>query len=519
MEFISIFNDVLGPVMRGPSSSHTAGSYHIGCMARSLLGEMPKSVTFSFDPAGSYANVYRQQRADLAFAAGIMNWDLTDRRFPWALEYAAQQDLEINFKLRRLKEHDHPNTVKIDMQYQRGANLTTVARSIGGGMVEFIRFKQWSVSLQGKAYEILLEIQNAYKSDIEKKIKQINLDTIYISSTSQRDKTLFYWQQNQPLNPEIRKMLEANPGASGLWISKPVFHIKQGKHLFSSAQEMVALAEEGKYSLGQISRKYEAQLLGISEKDALSKMIRRYEIMKEAINRGLQEKNIRMQLLHPSAHKIMQKESNGQLAIGGLHTRAAARAMAVMHVSNSMGIVCAAPTGGSAGVIPAAVESLVEEKNLNTGQAAMALFAAAGIGLIIARRATFAAEVAGCQVEIGSAGAMAAAAIVEAAKGKPSQAADAAAIFLQNTMGSVCDPVQGRCEIPCHTRNAVAAASAFVCADLILGGYENPIPLDETIDASLSVGKMLPGELRCTAKGGLAICPSALKIPALNSEK
>jgi L-serine dehydratase len=240
----------------------------------------------------------------------------------------------------------------------------------------------------------------------------------------------------------------------------------------------------------------------------MAEMIKRYKIMKSSIDKGFQNKNIKMQLLRPSARSLMQKECKGQLAIGGLHTRAAARALAVMHVSNSMGVVCAAPTGGSAGVIPAVIESLIEEKSLSSVQAAMALFAAGAIGLIIAKRATFAAEVAGCQVEIGAAAAMAAAATIEAAGGKPSQATNAAAISLQNTMGSICDPVQGMCEIPCHTRNAVAASNAFVCADLILGGYENPIPLDETIDAALSVGKMLPSELRCTAKGGLAMCPS-----------
>ena len=110
---------------------------------------------------------------------------------------------------------------------------------------------------------------------------------------------------------------------------------------------------------------------------------------------------------------------------------------------------------------------------------------------------------------------MAAAATVEAAGGTPAQAFDAAAISFQNTMGSVCDLVQGMVEIPCHTRNAVAAASAFVCADLVMGGYENPIPLDETVDAVYQVGRMLPVELRCTALAGLATCPSALAMKRL----
>jgi L-serine dehydratase len=128
---------------------------------------------------------------------------------------------------------------------------------------------------------------------------------------------------------------------------------------------------------------------------------------------------------------------------------------------------------------------------------------------VVGTRATFAAEVAGCQVEIGAAGAMAAAAVVEAAGGRASLAADAAAISFQNTMGLPCDLVQGAVEIPCHTRNGVAAASAFVCADLIMGGYVNPISLDETIDAAYAVGRMLPREIKCTALGGLAQTPSA----------
>jgi len=156
--------------------------------------------------------------------------------------------------------------------------------------------------------------------------------------------------------------------------------------------------------------------------------------------------------------------------------------------------------------------SLVEDKELSIQEAALALCAASAIGIILANRATFAAEVAGCQVEIAAAGAMAAAAVVDASGGTAAEAADAAAISFQNTMGLVCDPVQGMVEIPCHTRNAVAASSAFLCADLILGGYTNPIPLDETIDAVYAVGQMLPAELKCTALGGLSLTPSALNL-------
>jgi L-serine dehydratase len=289
----------------------------------------------------------------------------------------------------------------------------------------------------------------------------------------------------------------------------------------------IALAE--KMSVGRVALGHEASLLGMDQGAIAAEMSRRLQVMRAAVAAGLQEPTGPMQLLSPSAGAVYRAEAAGRVAIGGMHTRAAARAMAAMHVNSSMGVVCAAPTGGSAGVLPAVIVTLTDDAGsrgqrlgevgdtstshaVETRWPLLALFAAGAIGVIVASRATFAAEVAGCQVEIGAAGAMAAAAVVEAAGGTAQQAVDAAAISFQNTMGSVCDLVQGVVEIPCHTRNAVAASNAFVCADLVMGGYRNPVPLDETIDAVLSVGKMLPAELRCTARGGLATTPSALAL-------
>jgi L-serine dehydratase len=297
----------------------------------------------------------------------------------------------------------------------------------------------------------------------------------------------------------------------------PIFRVRKGEALFSSGAEMVRLAGRRRWSLGRAALAYEARLLGIAEKDVVSEVLDRYGIMRDSVRQGLAGRGVRMKLLKPSAGRIFRSEAGGGLPGGGLHARVAARAMAALHVSNSGGVVCAAPTGGSAGVLPGVMVTLAEERGLEGDRLALALLAAAAVGLVVARRATFAAEVAGCQVEIGAAGAMAAAAVVEASGGSAGRAADAAAVALQNTMGSVCDLVQGMCEIPCHTRNAVAASNAFVCADLVIGGYGNPVPLDETVDAAFASGKMLPAELRCTALGGLAVAPSALALKPRSS--
>src|SRR4030043_499791 len=97
MKPVSVLNDVLGPVMRGPSSSHTAAPFFIGTIARALLGEEPASVTFAFDPKGSFAQVYHQQGSDLGFAAGLLGLPITDDRFPRALDLAAAKGLETKF--------------------------------------------------------------------------------------------------------------------------------------------------------------------------------------------------------------------------------------------------------------------------------------------------------------------------------------------------------------------------------------------------------------------------------------
>jgi L-serine dehydratase len=509
MAFISIFNDVLGPVMRGPSSSHTAGSYRIGRIARSLLGEEPVSAVFSFDPEGSYAKTYKQQGADLGFAAGLMGWPITDERFPQALKSAAQAGISIVFQTLPIPDADHPNTVLIELTGRREKRLRALAQSVGGGLVVFRQVENWEVELNGKTHDLLVECEEAASPQVEALVKSGEAFEGVNVNVAHGGKALVHCRGPVAMSEEILRQIRSLSGIHRIWSVPPVFYVQRGEPLFGSAVEMAARAKSRGTSLGRVALEYESRLLGFSEKEAKEEMLRRWDIMTAAIERGLGERDLRMSLLRPSAGRIFEADGKGNLALGGPGTRAAARAMAVLHVSNSGGVVCAAPTGASSGVIPGVIATLVETKKLSSEQVALALFAASAVGLVIAGRATFAAEVAGCQVEIGAAGAMAAAAAVEAMGGSAELALDAAAVSLQNSMGWVCDLVQGLCEIPCHTRNAVAATGALVCADLVLGGYVNPVPLDDTVDAVFAVGKMLPRELRCTSLGGLAVTPSA----------
>lgn len=497
MKNTSIFNEVLGPVMRGPSSSHTAASYHLARLVRSLLGDEPVEARFIFDPDGSYGNVYKVQGSDLAFAAGLLDWSITDGRFNEALD----QGLNIDFSLETLPEADHPNTVKIQVKGKGGESIEAVARSIGGGSIEITSLEGWPVLLTGKSHTIVVEVERSKAGEAFVLLHAREEEVIDVVRCDEGEKALICMERRAPLPSDVIGKIEA----LRIWIGEPVFFVKQGAPLFSSAEGMVGLD----LPLGEAALKYESQLLGLTETEILEEMVRRIEVMRASVTDGLVEAPPSMQLLRPTAGKIYAAEAQGKVAKGGMHTRAAARAMAAMTVNCGMGVVCAAPTAGSAGVLPAVAVTLEDEMGFPRDKVAHAMLAAGAVGVILSERATFAAEIAGCQVEIGAAGAMAAAAVVDAAGGTVKQAADAAAISFQNTMGSVCDLVQGIVEIPCHTRNAVAASSAFVCADLILGGYENAIGLDETIDAVFAVGKMLPQDLKVTARGGLALAPSA----------
>ena len=508
MDFVSIFNDVLGPVMRGPSSSHTAGGYRIGLIVRELLDEKPASARVTFDPEGSMAPTYQPLGVDLAFTAGLMGWSMLDKRYLAASERAEAEGVSVTYEIEPLEHTDHPNGMLIEAASVSGRRLRVLAESVGGGNVRIVRVDDWPVDFDGKTGLVLVETNAESGPDLAGLLseprRQVEGASVLLTAPTE---TL--------TDPDALSVLQALPGITNIWVISPVFFVRKGVALFESAEEMVTMAEKRGLSLGETALIYESELLGITEAEAVDEMLRRYEVMVDSIETGLDDSRSDMMLLQPTASRVFLAEREDAVAIGGIHTRAAARAMAVMHCCNSRGVVCAAPTGGSAGTLPGVVVSLVEDRELSRNQIALALFAASAIGLIVARRATFAAELAGCQVEIGVSGAMAAAAVVEAVGGSAGQAANAAAISLQNTMGSPCDPVAGACEVPCHTRNAVAASSAFICADLILGGYDNPIPLDETIDASYEVGKTLPSELRCTARGGCAVTASALALPRL----
>lgn len=192
--------------------------------------------------------------------------------------------------------------------------------------------------------------------------------------------------------------------------------------------------------------------------------------------------------------------------------RVQAYAMAVNEENARMGRIVAAPTAGSAGTLPGALIGVGDHLGLSDDQLLGPLALAAGIGLVISKSMFIAGSTGGCQAEIGSSAAMAAAAVTEALGGSASAAVHAAAMALMNTIGLVCDPVGGYVEVPCVSRNAFYSVHAVASAQLALAGVTSPIPPDEVIMAMASVGRLLPPELRETGEGGVAATPTGRRI-------
>ena len=273
---------------------------------------------------------------------------------------------------------------------------------------------------------------------------------------------------------------------------------------FKNIQELVNIANSSNKPLYQIMIEQEVEETGRSKEQIVSDMTLRYNVMKNAISKGIKGVVSHSKMTGNDAKKLYDYIQQGNYLTDKTFLKAVCYAVATNEVNASMGIICATPTAGSSGVLPGVLFALQEEKNLKDEDVVNAMFTAGAIGYVIANNAFISGAAGGCQAEVGSASAMAAAAIVELMKGTPDQAIQAAAIALKNQLGLTCDPVAGLVEVPCIKRNAAGASNALTAAEMALANIESKIPCDEVISAMYQIGLSLPEALRETALGGLA---------------
>jgi len=286
--------------------------------------------------------------------------------------------------------------------------------------------------------------------------------------------------------------------------------------MIKSGSDILNICKEENIKISEVAIRYEMKMNDVDREHILHKMHHVFLEMKKSIENGMKKTDsqyeIRGKMFNDYGIMIDEYTQKNKPFLGEISSRAVAYAVSVMEVNCSMGKVVASPTAGSCGVLPAAIMTCMETHNLSDDKAVEGLLTAGMVGAVIGRNASLSGARGGCQAEIGSAAAMAAAAIVEMAGGTPKMALDAASITIKNIMGLVCDPVAGLVEVPCVKRNGLGVLNALMCADMVLAGIVSIIPFDEVIAAMDKVGRQLPSSLRETSEGGIADTPTARKI-------
>lgn len=508
---VSIFNDVIGPVMRGPSSSHCAAALRIGRMARDLMDGEISDVLVEFDRNGSLPTTHATQGSDMGLFGGLMGWDAADERLPDSPQ--TLRDAGVRIRIETVDAGDsHPNTYRLTLRNAREQH-SLIAISTGGGMMEVIAVDGFKVSMSGDYFETLLWVAGRGRAVLEKLGAWMNADEILLHESG--DGQLVEVKAAAFVNDDIITDLRKTADIRAVKRLAPVLPVLSRKGMsvpFTTCEEMLRHDADRNMPLWKLAAEYEMARGNLTEAEVLAKMVDIVRILRRSIQQGVAGTHYEDRVLGHQSGKFHELMKAGRLLDGGALNRIILYVTSLMEVKSSMGVIVAAPTAGACAALPGAVVAMAEERGLSEEMMAKALLAGGLIGAFIATRWTFAAEVGGCQAEGGSAACMAAAALVDMAGGTLTQSVAASSMAFQSMLGLICDPIANRVEAPCLGKNVMAASNALACANMALADYDSVIPLDEVIETAQRVAEQMPRELRCTALGGLSITPTSRAI-------
>ena len=275
-----------------------------------------------------------------------------------------------------------------------------------------------------------------------------------------------------------------------------------------SMQEIFDKIQAGRKPFWQVVRDTDVEERQVTAEASFEKMHATWRAMVESVDTYRADRRSVSGLVGGDAQRMWDYAAQQETLCGPYLQEVLAAALCVAESNACMHRIVAAPTAGACGVLPAVLIPLAEVRDVAEETILQALYIAAGFGQVTALRASVAGAEGGCQAEIGTASAMAAAALTHILGGTAQQCADAYAIALGNLLGLVCDPVAGLVEVPCVKRYVIGAVNAVSAANMAVAGITSRIPVDEVIDAMGEVGDALPASLREPGLGGLAATPT-----------
>ena len=509
-----IFNDVIGPVMRGPSSSHTAASHRIGSLVRQLFPVEGSRIVVEFDRNGSLATTYEGQGSAMGLISGLAGISILDPEITGYRSLPERYNFRIEFRITDYQA-SHPNTYKILAETSDNQTYNIIAISTGGGMIEIINFNGFRLSMRGDCFETLACFSSVSGESISRILESIYRENkgLSVSVIEAENQFLLRIKTRVPGRSLADRFL-TDPGI--LWIrhTDPVLPVMPETGIampFTTLEEMLRMAKNENLDLADMAVRYECTYSGIDPSKVTSMMKDIVGHIRHSITNGLKDRLYPDRVLGHQSHLIQEAERSDTILRSPLNS-IITYVTAIMESKSSMEPIVAAPTAGSCGALGGALFAAAEYLHTGNEELIKAYLAAGLTGVFIADRYTFAAEEGGCQVECGAASAMAASGLVQLMGGNAEQAVNAASMALQNCLGMICDPVADRVEVPCLGKNILAATNALNCANMSIAGFDPVIPLDEVIEAMRSVGNDLPRTLCCTGLGGLSQTPTSKKI-------
>ncbi|MEE4259299.1 MAG: L-serine ammonia-lyase, iron-sulfur-dependent, subunit alpha [Bacteroidales bacterium] len=505
-----IFNDVIGPVMRGPSSSHTAASWRIARTSLDILNNPLEKALIEFDRDGAWAPNYREQGTTMGIEGGLLGLEITDERMKDTERYAQQRGITIEYQISSFPTF-HANTVRLTLYGISKKKVQILAVSLGGGSFEISSVDGFPVQLNGDLHGMMIFTKN--KRDITDELKTIIPSEVEFFS-EQKDQIIKYeFKSSFPLT-ELIDQLNKYSVIDEISVIKPIMPIIAGRQTempFTTVQSLIDYADINGADLGDLGLIYERCISGICDQELINKMNEIIKIIHKSIDTGLNGTQYADRILQQQSHLIGKAEEERKIR-DSVMNRIISNVSALMESKSAMEVVVALPTAGSCGTVGGSLLALSEHIGSSGGELNKAYFAAGIVGAYFAQGPGFSAEEHGCQVECGAASGMAAAGIVQLMGGTAKQALDAASMAIQNMIGLVCDPVADRVEVPCLGKNISAAVNAYSSAIMSVSGFDAVIPLDQVIQTISSVSKTMPTCVKCTGKGGLAMTETALNI-------
>ena len=505
--------DIMGPIMIGPSSSHTAGAVRIGLMAGQLCNYHPKEIQVLFH--GSLASTYSFHKTDVAVVAGILGMQVDDERIRDSVIIAKGKDIKVSFGTIYL-EGAHPSTIVIKLKDQNDKDYLVRSATIGGGNIMIEEVNGSKIDLNGKQHMVVINTNLDDLSEFKKVVVEEVGDNFKFGVNKINSKGYLNIVCESKIDESKFDKLRKEDGVDEIYYFAPIMAASNElASFYKTVKELVDKSKEDNCCISDTVIKFECTNSNRTEKEVLAEMEKNFIAMKESIKIGTEHENIMLaNIFGGNVKKMNEFISNGRSICGVSLSKVIKNALAVMEVNGSMGKVVACPTAGSAGTLPAAVITIAEINNIEDEKVIKSLFTGAGIGMIVAENATISGSVGGCQAECGVASAMAAAIITELFGGTYEQITSSSSIALGNILGLVCDPVAGTVELPCIQRNVMAAANAIVSAEMALAGVDSVIPLDEMIGALDEVGTLMDKSLKDTLGAGISNTPTARKIEA-----